>query len=262
MTTLEASKARSVADLAEGTILAAVEIAAPPERVFRAISSKEIVEWWGADGVYRTTEWTGDVRVGGRWRASGVDADGKPFSVEGEYIEVDPPRKLAHTWQPDWDPGAPTLVTYRLEAIEGGTRLTLRHTGFGSRESCAGHTDGWAMVLDWLALHVVPRAHTRTGVHFLIRLLPPRPTFIQDMTEEEKSIMGAHVGYWTKLLGDGVAVAFGPVADPKGPWGVGIVEVESVDAVKTIEQNDPAILSGAGFLYEVLPMLRAIVRPR
>ena len=49
----------------------------------RALASEEIVHWWGADGVYKTTEWTGDVRPGGRWRASGVEADGKPFAVEG-----------------------------------------------------------------------------------------------------------------------------------------------------------------------------------
>jgi len=35
-------RARALADLAEGSILAIVEIAAPPERVFRALSSAEI----------------------------------------------------------------------------------------------------------------------------------------------------------------------------------------------------------------------------
>ena len=77
------SRARAVADVAEGTILACVDIAAPPERVFRAITSKEVCDWWGQEGMYTTSEWTGDVRKGGRWRASGVGADGKTFSVEG-----------------------------------------------------------------------------------------------------------------------------------------------------------------------------------
>src|SRR5688500_17337147 len=110
------SKARSVADFGEGRIVATVEIEAPPERVFRALASEEIVHWWGADGIYKTTEWTGDVRPGGRWRASGVAADGKSFAVEGEYLEADPPRKLVHTWKPTWDSGSATTVTYRLEA--------------------------------------------------------------------------------------------------------------------------------------------------
>jgi len=261
MSTIEQGKARAVADLAEGTILATVEIGVPPERVFRALASKEIVEWWGAEGVYQTTEWSGDVRTGGRWRAAGIGADGKPFAVEGEYLEVDPPRKLTHTWQADWDAGVATHVTYRLEPIDGGTRLTLRHSGFASRESCAGHSDGWAMVLGWLAAYVAPLPAATERVYFLIRLLPPRPTFMQDITEAERRIMAEHVSYWAKLLGEGVAVAFGPVADPKGAWGVGIVELDEPAVVQALEANDPAIRSGAGFRYEVLPMVRAIVRP-
>ena len=98
--------------------------------------------------------------------------------------------------------------------------------------------------------------------YFLIRLLPPRPTFMFDMSADERRVMGEHVAYWAKLLGDGVAVAFGPVADPKGGYGVGIVEVDTPDAVKALEANDPAIRGGIGMQYEVLPMLRALVRPR
>jgi uncharacterized protein YndB with AHSA1/START domain len=260
MSTKKESRARSVADLAQGNILATIEIAVPPERVFRALASKEIVDWWGAEGVYRTTEWEGDVRVGGRWRAAGIDAEGKSFSVQGEYIEVDSPRLLTHTWQPDWEPGSTTRVTYQLEPVEGGTRVTLRHVGFTSRDSCKSHTDGWGSVLTWLAAHAEPRRAPPS--HYLIRLIPPRSTFLRDMTEKERNMMGEHVGYWTRLLADGVAIAFGPVADPNGPWGVGLVEVEGPEALQTIERDDPAIQAGAGFRYEVLPMLRAIVRPR
>ena len=250
------SKARSVADFAAGRIVATVEIEAPPERVFRALASDEVVHWWGAEGVYKTAEWTGDVRPGGRWRASGVEADGKPFAVEGEYLETDPPRKLVHTWKPSWDPGSSTTVTYRLEAIAGGTRVTLHHEGFASRESCAGHTDGWIMVLGWLKNHAAPKP---ARSFFLIRLIPPRPTFPLDMSETERRVMGEHVGYWQGLQKEGVAFAFGPVADPKGAWGVGIVEVENEGAVKALEKADPAPKSGLGFHYEILPMPQAIV---
>ena len=30
---------------------------------------------------------------------------GVPFSVEGEFLEIDPPRKLVQTWKPEWDEG-------------------------------------------------------------------------------------------------------------------------------------------------------------
>lgn len=137
------STARAVADLSEGLILASVEIAAPPERVFRALTSKEITEWWVRPGVFDTREWTGDVRVGGRWEASGVGKDG-PYSLEGEFVEIDPPRRLVHTWHPVGAPAAATsTVTYMLEPFEGGTRITLRQSGILSRASGLGICVGW-----------------------------------------------------------------------------------------------------------------------
>jgi uncharacterized protein YndB with AHSA1/START domain len=142
MSTIKTGPARAVADLSDGSILASVEIAAPPERVFRALSSKEIVDWWVRPGVFDTREWSGDVRVGGRWRASGV-AYGQPYALEGEFLEVDPPRKLVHTWQRADVPGATTTVTYLLERLDGGTRITLRHVGFVPPQAGSNVGAGW-----------------------------------------------------------------------------------------------------------------------
>jgi uncharacterized protein YndB with AHSA1/START domain len=155
MTTLKNSTARAIADVAEGTILATIDIAVPVERVFRAITSVEVALWWGSPDLYRVTNWTGDLRVGGAWRSEGVSKDGQPFSVHGEFREVVPPSKLVQTWQYDWDTtNSITTITWRLTAIEGGTRVVIRHEGFGdAHEACAGHADGWERVLTWLSLH-------------------------------------------------------------------------------------------------------------
>jgi uncharacterized protein YndB with AHSA1/START domain len=143
MSSLMDSTARAVADLTEGLILATVEIAASPERIFRALTSREIVDWWVRPGVFDTREWTGDVRVGGAWQASGMGKSG-PYGLEGEFLEVDPPRKLVHTWHPIGAPAAATsTVSYVLEPMEGGTRITLRHWGFINRDSCLGVCIGW-----------------------------------------------------------------------------------------------------------------------
>src|SRR6267154_166267 len=142
MTEIKSGAAKALANLAEGEILATVEIAAPPERVFRALTSNEIVDWWVNPGVFDTREWTGDVRKGGLWRASGV-VRGQPYVLEGEFLEVDPPTKLVHTWKRVGAPGAPTIVTYLLQRQNGGTRLTLRHSGFAPPETCAGAGHGW-----------------------------------------------------------------------------------------------------------------------
>lgn len=144
--------ARAVADVTTGMLLASVEIAAPPERVFRALASDDITKWWGSADTYRTTKWTGDVRVGGAWLTEGIGSDGTPFSVGGEFLEVDPPRKIVQTWRAPWDGNHTTTITYRLEPIEGGTRVTVKHEGFADRaESCRGHSDGWERVLGWVS---------------------------------------------------------------------------------------------------------------
>src|SRR3979490_3283620 len=120
--------ARAVADVIDGLVVASVEIARTPERVFQALSSREIVDWWVNPGVFDTREWSGDVRVGGRWRASGI-ARGAPYTLEGEFLEVDPPRKLVQTWHRQGAPGAPSTLTYLLGAIPRGPPLDARPSG-------------------------------------------------------------------------------------------------------------------------------------
>jgi uncharacterized protein YndB with AHSA1/START domain len=145
--------ARAVADVTRGMLLATIDIAAAPERVFRAVTSQELTRWWGSEDTYRTTRWSGDVRVGGAWRTDGVGRDGKEFSVHGEFLEVDPPHKLVQTWLYDWDTtGSKTTITWLFHAIEGGTRVVVRHEGFGdAHAACEGHANGWERVLGWLS---------------------------------------------------------------------------------------------------------------
>ena len=50
--------------------------------------------------------------------------------------------------------------------------------------------------------------------HYFLKLNPCRPTFAQDMTNEERAIMQQHVGYWSDLMNKGLVVVFGPVLDP------------------------------------------------
>ncbi len=95
--------------------------------------------------------------------------------------------------------------------------------------------------------------------HFFCRLIPPRPTFAQDMTEAEAQVMKEHAAYWTELARRGTAIVFGPVADPKGVWGAGILEVEDEAAVLSLTANDPVMRASLGAKYEILPMINAII---
>jgi uncharacterized protein YndB with AHSA1/START domain/uncharacterized protein YciI len=249
--------ARAVADVGGGAILASVEIAAAPERVYQALTSPtEIVKWWGADDQYWTTGWTGDLRPGGRWRAEGKGADGHAFSVEGEYLELDPPRKIVCTWKAAWDDNQVTTITYRIEPIDGGVRVVVRHDGFGPRaESCRGHASGWERVLGWLGGYAGKAPEER---FYMLRLLPPRPSFMMDMNADEQAMMRAHAAYWTGHMHAGRAIVFGPVLDPQGGWGLGVLRVRDEAELQALQADDPAITAGRGLRYEVLPLARAL----
>ncbi|MCE9573613.1 MAG: SRPBCC domain-containing protein [Deltaproteobacteria bacterium] len=149
-----ARKATAIADLDSGLVLARVEIAVPPARVFTALTTDELTQWWGAPEMYRTTAHAIDLRVGGAWRSSGVGADGHTFHVGGEVLAVEAPHTLVYTWKPSWDDGPATTVSYRLDAIPGGTRVTVRHTGFTNPAVCGDHATGWERVFGWLGDHL------------------------------------------------------------------------------------------------------------
>ena len=96
--------------------------------------------------------------------------------------------------------------------------------------------------------------------YFLYKLIPPRPTFPQDMTELERKLMQQHVAYWKDLADRRIAIVFGPVSDPRGTYGLAILEVEDETVVNNISANDPAIKADSGFRYEVHSMSEPILR--
>jgi hypothetical protein len=57
----------------------------------------------------------------------------------------------------------------------------------------------------------------------------------------------------------GLAIAFGPVADPKGSYGIGIVQLPDDSDPRILGLNDPVIKANAGFDFEVHPMPRVML---
>jgi uncharacterized protein len=90
--------------------------------------------------------------------------------------------------------------------------------------------------------------------YFLYKLIPPRPTFPQDMTEAEERLIQEHVAYWKDLADRRVVVVFGLVADPKGAYDLAIVEAGEEAAVRDIGTNDPSIIADIGFKFEIYSM--------
>ena len=150
---------RALANMDGGVIKAEIDLDVPPERVFRSLTDgDELAAWWGSDDMYRTYDWVIDLREGGKWSARARGVDGMESTVDGEYIAVDPPRRLVYTWRPSWDGYAITTVEYELRPTPSGTKLLVTHSGFDDRAQAAtGTTEGWLRVLEWLGEFVSRR---------------------------------------------------------------------------------------------------------
>jgi len=103
-----------------GVVRTTIDIAAPPARVFRALTDPaERAAWWHDPA-----------------RAPAAAESPLP----GACRVLDPPHVLEHTW-PEGGDGAPATVRYELAPaiVDGvpGTRLTVTHTG-PAVTACAG----------------------------------------------------------------------------------------------------------------------------
>ena len=95
---------------------------------------------------------------------------------------------------------------------------------------------------------------------FAFRLIAPRPTFAQDMTEGEREVMGRHAAHWQPYIDDGRMVVFGPVLDGTGSWGLGVVEADSEEELRAFAAEDPVVTTGTAQL-EIGTLLAGFVRP-
>jgi hypothetical protein len=76
------------------------------------------------------------------------------------------------------------------------------------------------------------------------------------MTPQEREIMNRHVAYWSDYAVKGIAIAFGPVMDKNGIYGIGLYQVEDEAEMNRLLDNDPA----KGLIsYDVAPMPRLVL---
>ena len=92
---------------------------------------------------------------------------------------------------------------------------------------------------------------------FLFRLVPPRADFAQTMTPAEQDAMQRHQAYWQDLLAEGRVVVYGPVADPEGIWGMGVLRAADRAQVLEIGDSDPSVLAGVN-TFEVFEIMDGV----
>lgn len=145
------------------SITRSIVIAAPRERVWRALSNaEEFGSWFGAN-------------LAGQTFAAGQRARGQITYKGYEHVwfdivvdRIEPQTLLSYRWHPyaldpkvDYDAEEPTLVTFTLKDAPGkATLLTVVESGFdrvppGRRdEAFRMNTRGWQAQLDNIVRHV------------------------------------------------------------------------------------------------------------
>jgi uncharacterized protein YndB with AHSA1/START domain len=124
-----------------------VHVEAQPETVFPYFTDPErYVQWMGARATLEPVP-------GGSYCVRMKDG----VEVCGEFVEIDPPRRLVFTWgwlgDPAVAPGS-TRVVVTLEPEGGGTRVILRHHGLPDGDTRAHHRAGWEAYAGRLAVRV------------------------------------------------------------------------------------------------------------
>lgn len=134
-------------------------IRAPAERVFAAWTEPaRLRQWWGPRGV-TCTDAEMDVRVGGTFRLGNRFEDGRMIWISGEFLDVQPPRKLVYTWMLGDPPDARecSRVTVRFETRPAGTEVIVIHEQLATAPLRDHTTAGWRECLSRLAVHLAVR---------------------------------------------------------------------------------------------------------
>ena len=142
----------------QDAIVSEIDISAPPERVFKALTDPAQLQRWFTNPECPAKSWEMDPRPGGHYRyeteaGSIVVNNVRQFKCHGEILEVDPPRLLVYTWIANWhdDASSRTIVRWELTPKPGGTHVKVTHSGLSmlpiARKDYSG---GWPGVVEML----------------------------------------------------------------------------------------------------------------
>jgi uncharacterized protein YndB with AHSA1/START domain len=169
---IETEKPKAVITPGHDAVICAVEIAAPAEKIFQALTSSDLLmRWWdGSDGPCRVRVWEFERRVGGHHRHVAYDPTGKmqinglsEFEVHGEIVEFDPPHTLAYTWLANFHSVVDhaTLVRWELTPTADGTLVKMTHSKLKPLPEGASYAQGWPGVIDNLRKFAESRGSER-----------------------------------------------------------------------------------------------------
>ena len=152
--TTTSNRTASVVDAATFSVRRTIDIAAPVEKVWAAVTEAEHISRW-----FGRAEITGH-GVGATGTLTWPDHGPVPLRVEA----LDAPHTVSYRWGNDdalgtapaeLDVAHSTVFTFTLEPVPDGTRLTVVETGFDATSdpiaNLEDHRKGWDGELDKLA---------------------------------------------------------------------------------------------------------------
>jgi len=126
-------------------------IAADPETVFDAWTQPEHIKQWSAPEGMDIPISEVDLTVGGRFHLQMRNAEGGTHNARGFYQVIDRPMRLVYSWEWDEHPeDGQSLITIEFKAVEGGTEVTMVHSGLPDEKSVTDHEHGWTSCLNRL----------------------------------------------------------------------------------------------------------------
>lgn len=124
-------------------------IPAPVAEVYAAWTNPELFPRWFRGPTKQVSSFRNDPRPGGTFEIV-LQAGGREIPIRGEYLEVDPPRRLVFTWISVITGNTSTRVSLDFRERETDTELTLLHEFFPTEKARDGNYGGWGEVLDGL----------------------------------------------------------------------------------------------------------------
>jgi uncharacterized protein YndB with AHSA1/START domain len=132
----------------QDAVIAEIEIAAPPERVFQALVDSKQAHAWSANEFCELTAWEMDIRPGGACRSVTKEkASGREWAHYGEILKSN----LLTCWS---TPGLPTFTNspqnrWEFTPTPCGTKVKLMHSGLADEPKArADYSGGWPGVLE------------------------------------------------------------------------------------------------------------------
>ena len=124
-----------------------VFIRATPERIWEAITDPA-----------RTRDYFYGTQVKSDWKVGSpmfYDYPDGRLAAEGKILEIDPPRRLVHTFSATWDdevaPDAPHTVAWTIQPMGAACRVSCEHWGFaGETATYRSVSGGLSLILNGL----------------------------------------------------------------------------------------------------------------